>query len=362
MKSLRPSEPKAAKFEGQTSEEAIRRARQELGWEVQVRCWKARHGGFLGFFAKETFIAGVTPPASALKQDKKSPKILVPAQSRETLAALGAQDSLVFDSPRNSALSDLVERTTDQVVLGSDLASDAAFIDVLAEAEATLSKAGGIYGGRAEPETAGTTEEPEIIEGLVEDLESVGVPAQYRPPKSRATLDGLASALAKLPRAKPIPTFGGSVILVVGGRRDAHAVAQHLLKEVGLEPSDLFILEQNDSDCHRVAWRRYSKKVTVIPVEASLRSRDLAETAAWIEKLKPDYVLGDVPATAKRADIARWRNELGLLDALSVSNLADTATPCELMGELPIAYIDGLPASTLRWVQILLTLTLKSKR
>ncbi|TAN30998.1 hypothetical protein EPN29_14085 [bacterium] len=361
MKLLRPSEAKAANFEGRTSEEAIRRARQELPEGVQVRCWKTRRGGILGFFAKETFVAGITPPAHSVERGESAIKLPSPSQIRPGVARTAARDFPAFDRPIDSAFSDLVERTADQVVLGADLVTEAAFSDMLAEAEATLSDAGVAYRDRLEPPCDPKPDGPEIIDGLIEDLAEIGVPSQYRPPHSQSTLDGLASALARLPRAKPIPSAGGSVIVVIGGRREVHATAQHLIQGLGLEPSDLFILEGNDSDFHRVAWRRYSKKVTVIPVEAALRSHALAETAAWIDKLRPDYVLGNVPAATKRADVARWRKRLGRIDALSLSNLADTATPGELMGELPIAYIDGLPASTLRWVLTLVNLTLESK-
>jgi hypothetical protein len=64
--------------------------------------------------------------------------------------------------------------------------------------------------------------------------------------------------------------------------------------------------------------------------------------------------VGAVPATAKRSDVELWRVQLGHLDTLALSRLADTATPGELMGLLPIGYLDGEEASTLRWVSILL--------
>ena len=52
----------AAQFEGRTAEEAVARARAALGDSGALRCWKTRRGGVGGFFAKEVFVAGLTPP------------------------------------------------------------------------------------------------------------------------------------------------------------------------------------------------------------------------------------------------------------------------------------------------------------
>ena len=45
-------------------------ARAEFGSDAPVRCWKTRSGGVLGFFAREAFVAGITPPAGAIKAVK----------------------------------------------------------------------------------------------------------------------------------------------------------------------------------------------------------------------------------------------------------------------------------------------------
>jgi hypothetical protein len=103
-----------------------------------------------------------------------------------------------------------------------------------------------------------------------------------------------------------------------------------------------------------VARRRSSNKVTVLVVEATVRSRNLTAVASWIDQVRPDYVIGVVPAATKRSDVASWGARLGHVDSLALSRLADTATPGELMGLLPIALLDGDEASTLRWMVTLL--------
>ena len=54
-------------FEGRTAEEAVARARAALGDSGALRCWKTRRGGVGGFFAKEIFVAGLTPPPGSEK-------------------------------------------------------------------------------------------------------------------------------------------------------------------------------------------------------------------------------------------------------------------------------------------------------
>ena len=203
---------------------------------------------------------------------------------------------------------------------------------------------------------------PACVEGLDDGLLRIGVPAEYRPPASDATLDGLAGALGTLPVAPAVPTVGGSVIVVVGAGREARAAAGALVERLGLESSALLAVECTDAGRQRVARRRSSNKVTVLVVEAALRSRRLTVVASWLEQVMPDYVLGAVPATAKRADVAHWGAQVGPLQALALSRLAHTASPGELMGLLPIATLDGEEASTLRWVHTLLGATMARAR
>ena len=66
MKLPQPPESTPGEYEGRTAIEAVRRARRDLGPDAPIRCWKTRRGGLLGFFAKETFVASIAPPAGAV--------------------------------------------------------------------------------------------------------------------------------------------------------------------------------------------------------------------------------------------------------------------------------------------------------
>jgi hypothetical protein len=198
-------------------------------------------------------------------------------------------------------------------------------------------------------------------ESLRESLVDIGVPPEYLPLETEDSLDALYRSLRRLPEAPPIPTKAGSVIVIVGARRDASATGLQVLAKLGLDSSDLIVFDWTSAGRQRVARRRSSKKFTVLVIEASLASRGLGEVATWIERLRPDYVLGAVSATAKRADIGIWRAQVGSMDALALRGLANTATPGELMGEWPVTLLDGAPASALRWVRVMLDALLEDR-
>jgi hypothetical protein len=354
----------AGQFEGRTPAEAVRMARAEFGSDAPVRCWKTRSGGVLGFFAREAFVAGISPPAGAIKAVKTPRPAKDSKDSKEIRDTLNAPPPKLSRSPGRPSLSKLVEDTSDEVTLGSAQVPAAVFSEVLAEAQAAVNGADLV----AHPEWPAPLEAlpvlavPQPIEGLDESLVRMGVPVSYRPKGSEATLDGLARLLATLPAAPAMPTVGGSVIVVVGAARDAQAAGRAVMTKLGLAASDLLTVDRSDAGRQRVARRRSSNRVTVLVVEASLRSRQLAAVSSWIEQVKPDHVMGAIPATAKRADVEHWRAQVGPLDALALSRLWDTASPGELMGLLPIALLDGEEASALRWVLTLLRTSLECAR
>jgi hypothetical protein len=365
-----PQRPDSApgQFEGRTPAEAVQLARAEFGHDAPVRCWKTRTGGVLGFFAREAFVAGISPPAGAIKA-VKTPRPAKEAKevrdaAREARTAVPPE--LAPSTPSRASLSELVEDTSDEVTLGSAPVPAAVFSEVLAEAQAAVNGAD-LLEHRAWPAPVPATPvhathvqaSPAWVEDLHDSLVRIGVPAEYRPLASEATVDGLARALATLPVAPDVPTDGGSVIVVVGARRDAQTAAAALVERLGLESSVLLPVECTDAGRQRVARRRSSNKVTVLVVEAALRARRLTAVASWIEQVGADYVLGAVPATAKRADVEHWRAQVGDLQALALSRLACTAAPGELMGLLPITALDGEEASILRWVLTLLRATVE---
>jgi hypothetical protein len=77
------------------------------------------------------------------------------------------------------------------------------------------------------------------------------------------------------------------------------------------------------------------------------------EICELLDQATPDYLLAAVGAHCKRADVEHWINGLLPVDALALWDLSGTRTPAELLGLVPIAFVDGRACSTLGWTLLL---------
>jgi hypothetical protein len=314
-----------------------------LGADAKVRCWKTRRGGVLGFFAREVFVAGVKEPHGIAK------------------STLRSADSLPRALAGAPTLEELVAATADEVSFGAgdSVADDHAFRDVLAQAEAALTGADFDDDEWLSEEPVRTaTSAPEVLDKDLDDfrtsLESLGLPLAYRPTREDGVLDGLACALASLPVPPALPVSPGSLIAIVGSRRDARAVASEVAASLGLDESDIIVSCDDPTVRRRITRRKRSARVTVVALEAPVRGRAAEGAGAELARMVPDYVLGVVGATQKCSDVDRWRSELGI-DALALRRWGDTETPAELLSALPVYSVDGDVMSRLRWLALLLS-------
>ena len=140
-------------FEGRTAEEAVARARKALGDSDALRCWKTRKGGVGGFFAREVFVASLTPPPGSEAARGKEPHTPSPTTNGGRLSRSVSDGSArsfepsaatqpLPDGPRDPEdhLSGLIEATADQLSLRSLAIPADAFDQVLAEAQAALAR------------------------------------------------------------------------------------------------------------------------------------------------------------------------------------------------------------------------------
>jgi hypothetical protein len=86
----------------------------------------------------------------------------------------------------------------------------------------------------------------------------------------------------------------------------------------------------------------------------------LGRPTAWVAEvlgaLEPTVVWGVVEASRKVEDIVSWSNDLGGLDALCLTCLDETVSPASpLRTGLPIALLEGQPATADRWADLLLS-------
>jgi len=458
-------------FEGRTAEEAVARARAALGDDGALRCWKTRRGGVGGFFAKEVFVAGLTPPPGSETTRGKA------SRAERTEARGGSKRSPVsgaapYDGTIRAAgqvrggnndksvgpedhLSGLVEATSDQVSLRSLAIPAEAFDEVLAEAQAALTREREGNGVTTPhtlesslPQTSATAE-PGVSEqepGLNDDgdvgvppdsrktatataastpqspdgrapappppppakktsrpkpkvgratqasrsttapkrdqrgrgarmpdlrpgLRSVGVPNSYLPRGQRPSLDQLADAMGTLPVPPALPTRSGTVVAVVGSEANLDRTVDLLTAELSLGQRDVLRFGESPGAAglrpaaltsaeggrlgRQIARRQASGRTSLLAVDAAPGVPFGSDVRGLLQQVAPDYVLAAVDAHCKRADVEHWVGELPAVDALALWDLSGTRTPAELLGVLPIAFVDGEPSSSLAWTLIL---------
>jgi hypothetical protein len=458
----------ARQFEGRTAEEAVARARAALGETSALRCWKTRRGGVGGFFAREVFVASLTPPPGSEpargRASRTEPgKASVVAGDAPALGAgstrSGASDdgaepvesasALHQEFPEQSRgpedlLAGLVEATSDQVSLRSVPIPADAFDQVLAEAQAALASdpEGGAAStpptppislpqsaameqaairqhqpaesdngksearpdrrgsattsrrpkspDRAEPATAKKASRPRPKAGreppaarlatagartqrgrparlpdLRPALRSLGVPAAYLPAGARPSLDQLASVMGTLPVPPALPTRTGSVVAVVGSEQNLERTVDLVATVLSLAPRDVLEFGRSPGAApHRpadamaaegrrlfrqIGRRRASDRTSLVALHAGPGTPFPQEARQLLAQVSPDYVLAAVGAQCKRVDVEHWIGGLLTADALALWDLSGTRTPGELLGVLPIAFVDGEASSSLGW-------------
>ena len=173
--------------------------------------------------------------------------------------------------------------------------------------------------------------------------------------------------LATLPLAPALPSSRGTVVAVVGPRGLAHHVARTICVRVGTDPasittltarrgraSDPELTNVDEVTDNRRAWRRRTYP-TVAVIDAPL-GRPTAWVAEVLAALEPTAVWGVVEASRKVEDLAAWSSDLGGLDALCLTGLDDTVSPATpLRTGIPVALLEGQPATPDRWADLLLT-------
>jgi hypothetical protein len=425
-------------FEGRTAEEAVARARKALGDSDALRCWKTRKGGVGGFFAREVYVASLTPPpgseATRGKGSRTSSRRTTDGSARSVSDGSAGSVGAGAASPPlphgtgdpDDHLSELVEATNDQLSLQSLAIPAGAFDQVLAEAEAALARLPEVGDTKAATDHPAVPDEDERTEAELEHkvsadppegarsldgeepeppspagdrvptpakvkaarpkpkarpkapaarsvapvipapstrvsrlpdlkpgLRGLGVPNAYLPAGRRPSLDLLADAMAALPVPGALPSGAGAVVAVVGGGSDLDRTVELVRRTLSLGQRDVLQLGQGPGTTGQIVRRRAHGRRSVVAVRA-VPGRQLAqETKGCLEHLAPDYVLAAVSAQSKRADVEYWAGELLNVDALALWDLAGTRTPAELLGVLPIAFVDGEAGSPLGWTLFL---------
>ncbi len=199
-------------------------------------------------------------------------------------------------------------------------------------------------------------------------LADIGVPA------SMLTADRvtLSAVLADVPPAPAPPRTAGAVLVVIGADDDADAAASLLAERLrlpaeavrlagalpgrgrgrGRTPGRLGSVEQVAS------WRAGAAAAEhpwVVALSVGPDQEDRAAARSLLDACAADQVWAVLDARTRTSDARRWlRSVTPRVDAVAMRGLLDTAEPgAALSLGVPVAWIDGVPATPVAWAAAL---------
>jgi hypothetical protein len=187
----------------------------------------------------------------------------------------------------------------------------------------------------------------------------------------RGTYAALTRTLTdRLPALPDVPAEPGDVLLVVGPGPETLTAARSLAGSLRLDParvqwatpSDAAYLapEQSrittlETAVERAEHSAGSGSVTIVAVDAPLRTGGGGWLAQMLSIWAPVAVWGVVDATRKLEDVVPWLDGLPRLDAVVVQDTDCTADPAAVLSHVtaPVARVDGARATAHRWASLL---------
>lgn len=378
------------RLEGSDLEALLARVRSEHGGTATiVEANKVRRGGVGGFFAKESFevVVDIPDDVGAVRPDAhRSPA--APPVDDPRLDELH-RDDLHCDEDGDRAgddddepfvafsLDELAGRVDDPAptfseVLGKAIAAErAAALEPAWPAATALAEAAKVP-SHAVPRFEPGTRQGQLLTGAtapssgglsaadLRALARLGLPTERAGLLARSD-DPAAVALVRLlegfPAAPAIPRSANAVVAVLGDRADALALAS----TIAGDPSRVVVAGRHrgadlrhpgDVVDLRRSWRR--RHGVVVALEAPFGIEPAPEVAAMLDALLPSLVLGHVDAGRKPEDVAAWSAAVGGLDAVALTGIDRTTTPAAVLATgIPVATIDGQPATASRWAALL---------
>ncbi|SDX87444.1 hypothetical protein SAMN05661080_01535 [Modestobacter sp. DSM 44400] len=187
----------------------------------------------------------------------------------------------------------------------------------------------------------------------------------------RGTYAALTRTLgARLPALPEVPAEPGDVLLVVGPGPETLAAARSLAVSLRLDParvqwatpSDAAYLAPEHSRIttmetavQRAEHSADAGSVTIVAVDAPLRTGGGGWLAQMLTIWAPVAVWGVVDATRKLEDVVPWLDGLPRLDAVVVQDADCTADPAAVLSHVtaPVARVDGARATAHCWASLL---------
>jgi hypothetical protein len=207
-------------------------------------------------------------------------------------------------------------------------------------------------------------------------LRSLGIPARLLTASFGADVEarGLYAALTRalgagLPVAPELPLGAGEVLFVVGPGVETLRAARALAASLRLDPDRVLWATRGElaslapkaarvttveSAIDRRQEASTSGTPTIVAVDAPLRT-DAWWTTQLLAVWAPEAVWAVVDATRKPEDVEPWLAGLPRVDALVVQDTDLSADPAAVLDRVavPVALLDGAPATPHRWASLL---------
>ncbi len=398
-------------LDGPDLEELLVRARDEYGDDVRiVKADKVRSGGIGGFFTREHYelsielddVDGSTMDlVEPVTRDERPISLLDLAdaisdrevQSRTTQAAPEPQEPLPFSPGIGPSIS--TEGASFASILAglSHTVADATNAEPgydrsvqKASAEKAVEVRPAFAPAMSARTTVRTTQQPRqqsrpvrrarsagraaSSEISLRDLRDLGLPRTMLPAREQGDLlSVLVSGLRSLPQAPRLPIGPGSIVAVVGEGESAWDAAMQVARSMGLDDKSLAYLTAGsapakiaparritDLEQLQVRLDRWRKRTTatVVVVDAPMSVKAAAWSRKAIKALGTSAVWLVVPATRKTEDVARWADRLGHADGLVVTDVDASTDPASVLQlNIPVAWLDGRPATPGAWAGLL---------
>ncbi|MBO0922435.1 hypothetical protein J1G42_16560 [Cellulomonas sp. zg-ZUI222] len=342
-------------LEGPDLEELVEQVREELGSRARiVRAERVRSGGFAGFFARERFEVTVDVPDEPAPPGRPRRHAVVPVGSglEGLLAAADAADG---DDGADGASGTDAARATEEFAAVLDQVRTLVGLPVPEVAAPERAAALAVPPARtpaapAPPAAPSVGSTGSTGSALRAELERLGVPAHLLG-TGPVTLGGV---LGRLPRPPAPPRGPGQLLVVVGEGDGPRAVARTLAVRWGLPDG---CVHEPDVAGPVVVPAREPTSPQVVAVRVGPDHHDRALAARALAAIAPDQVWAVTDARTKPADVTAWVTAVGAerrVDALAVHGLLDTTAPGTVLEPgLPVAWVDGVPASRLVWAAAL---------
>lgn len=186
---------------------------------------------------------------------------------------------------------------------------------------------------------------------------------------SLGALEAIEAACSRLSVARPLPDVPGALVAVVGDLGRALEAAGSIVEELHAGDvelaiasrtpprftvaGDLFVAEPRAAAALSPGWRRDAVAVVAVATDGTDDSTRWCR--AMLRALRPSATLAVVSAAAKPEDVAHLDACVGGVDALALYDLDATVTPAAVArAAIPVARLDGAPATPSRWFELLL--------